>query len=149
VIVVGGFAVAQTLPSPGQGGGSATSAAEDAPQPDSLNGGMAHDSGKQQETPSPSHTGKAPFVQDGRVVVRRGHFVVDALNGRALLDTATAQSLARACADLTRHARAVPAEYRHAPAVLVFRRPEGQSQVVDLYLCDTPQPVRSATLPAP
>jgi hypothetical protein len=43
----------------------------------------------------------------------------------------------------------VAAEYQHAPAALVYRRVEGSSQVVDLYVCGNPRPVRSTTLSVP
>ena len=35
------------------------------------------------------------------------------------------------------------------PAALVYRRVEGSSQVVDLYVCGNPRPVRSTTLSVP
>lgn len=43
----------------------------------------------------------------------------------------------------------VPVRYEGVPAVLVFRRPRGDTQVADLFLCGEPAPVRSVTLPAP
>src|SRR4051794_18157103 len=43
----------------------------------------------------------------------------------------------------------VGATYEGAPAVLVFHAPESGSQVVDLYVCGSPEPVRSATFPSP
>ncbi len=45
--------------------------------------------------------------------------------------------------------RFVPVRYGKTPAVLVFRRPVGDTQVVDLFLCGSEEPVRSVTLPAP
>ena len=36
-----------------------------------------------------------------------------------------------------------------ARAALVYRRVEGSSQVVDLYVCGNPRPVRSTTLSVP
>jgi hypothetical protein len=151
-IVVGGFAVAQNLPSPGQSGGPATSAAEDRPQ---AGGDTNAGKGPSQDTGAPEMSSKDGrydgLLRHGRVVVRPRHFTDDALESRRLLglDLSRAYDLNQACADLAGQARAVPAEYRHAPAALVFRRPEGTSQVVDLFVCGTPQPVRSTTLPAP
>lgn len=43
----------------------------------------------------------------------------------------------------------VPALYGRTPAVLVFRRPMGDTQVADLFLCGDTAPTRSVTLPAP
>jgi len=41
----------------------------------------------------------------------------------------------------------VPVKYDGERAWLVFRKPEGESQVVDLFLCGQDQPTRSITLP--
>ena len=43
----------------------------------------------------------------------------------------------------------VPVRYDGAPAVLVFRRATGDTQVADLFLCGDAEPRRSVTLPAP
>lgn len=43
----------------------------------------------------------------------------------------------------------VPVRYAGTPAVLVFRRASGDSQVADLFLCGDSEPLRSVTLPAP
>lgn len=43
----------------------------------------------------------------------------------------------------------VPVTYGGSPAVLVLRKPQGDTQVADLYLCGATTPVRSVTLPAP
>lgn len=43
----------------------------------------------------------------------------------------------------------VPVLYDGAPAVLVFRRASGDTQVADLYRCGDRRPHRSVTLPAP
>lgn len=43
----------------------------------------------------------------------------------------------------------VPVSYDGSPGVLVFRRPSGDTQVADLFLCGSSEPVRSITLPAP
>jgi hypothetical protein len=45
--------------------------------------------------------------------------------------------------------RFVPVSYGGAPAVLVLRRPVGDTQVADVFLCGSTEPVRSVTLPAP
>lgn len=43
----------------------------------------------------------------------------------------------------------VPVRYDGAPAVLVFRKASGDTQVADLYRCGDRRPHRSVTLPAP
>lgn len=43
----------------------------------------------------------------------------------------------------------VPVRYERHPGVLVFRAPRGDSQVVDLFGCGSPDVLRSVTLPAP
>ena len=45
--------------------------------------------------------------------------------------------------------RFVPVRYAGLPAVLVFRRVMGDTQVADLFLCGETEPHRSVTLPAP
>lgn len=43
----------------------------------------------------------------------------------------------------------VPVRYEGVPAVLVFRRARGDTQIADLFLCGDSEPLRSVTLPAP
>jgi hypothetical protein len=43
----------------------------------------------------------------------------------------------------------VPVKYGSQQGVVVFRRPLGDVQVAEVYLCGNPDPVRSLTLPAP
>jgi hypothetical protein len=45
--------------------------------------------------------------------------------------------------------RFVAVSYDGTPAVVVFRRPVGDTQVADVFLCGSEEPVRSVTLPAP
>jgi hypothetical protein len=52
-------------------------------------------------------------------------------------------------ADAWGQGRFVPVRYGDQPAVVVFRRPVNETQVADLFLCGSRQPVRSVTLPAP
>lgn len=156
-IVVGGVAVAQNLPS------SSQSSTTDA-------GSSAEDSGK-----SPTHPRRTPGAQSfatggndsardggltavlkgGSLVVHPRRFSADALAARKLLrHTRPADSLTTldtsACSSVpTQNGVVVRATYQKAPAALVYRRASGGSQVVDLYVCGSPHPVRSATLPAP
>jgi hypothetical protein len=91
-------------------------------------------------------------VRQGRLVVRPHRFPSDALAGRRLLQRpGTSQPFSSAeCAGVpTGDGEALGATYRRAPAVLVYRPPSGDSQVVDLYLCGSRDVVRTTTLPAP
>lgn len=45
--------------------------------------------------------------------------------------------------------RGVRIRYDGAPAVIVYRPPSGDTQVVDLFLCGSDEPSRSVTLPVP
>jgi hypothetical protein len=45
--------------------------------------------------------------------------------------------------------RFVPVSYGGTPAVVAFRRPVGDTQVADVFVCGSSEPVRSVTLPAP
>lgn len=160
-IVVGGVAVAQNLPT--SSSSSTTSAGSDA---------AAQDSGT-----SPPHPRRSPGAESfaargkdsrlkdgvtvldgGALVVHPRRFSADALAGRKLLaehgpnvpSASQFQLDLSACASVpTEHGVVLRATYQKAPAALVYRRASGGSQVVDLYVCGSPSPVRSATLPAP
>jgi hypothetical protein len=43
----------------------------------------------------------------------------------------------------------VRATYEKAPAALVYHPPAGSTQIVDLFVCGSSQPVRTITLPMP
>ncbi|MFZ2014025.1 MAG: hypothetical protein WAV00_09415, partial [Nocardioides sp.] len=91
-------------------------------------------------------------VRDGRVVVRGQTFSADALAGRALLtgnDTRRVVQPAASCILPSGGEQVVAALYDRAPAALVYHRPDGSTQVVDLVLCGSSRPIRSVTLPAP
>ena len=148
-IVVGGITVAPHL-SPGSGS-SGTGAQ------DRVGATAGGDNGNLQEQPeqAPAPSSQAPSglkLQKGLVVVRPRHFSSDARQARALFQrsSATAQDALKVpCPNVPGPGRRVPAEYQHAPAVLVYRRAEGSAQVVDLYVCGNDRPVRSTTLPVP
>jgi hypothetical protein len=99
---------------------------------------------------APSAASKSA-VRHGRLVVRPRHFSADALHGRAFLhNMQRAQVDANAsCPGAPAGVANVPAEYQHAPAALVYRRPRGSTQVVELFVCGSDRPIRSTTLPAP
>ena len=148
--VVGGVAVAPHLTGGGSSGSPATSAQENAGS--ASQGDLGNSGGAQQPKAQDSQQVKSSRIRNGRLVVRPQHFSADALHGRSLLQRRSASSsfdTAQRCTAVPRHAHALAAEYQHAPATLVYRRAEGGSQVVDLYVCGSARPIRSTTLPAP
>lgn len=150
-IVVGGVVVAPHV-HVGSGGSSATTAAEDSSAGSSELGdtGNSNNTNKQALPPQALQGGTA-HLRNGRLVVRPQHFSADALVGRRLLDERSTSMATggTSCPAVPPSASTVPAEYQQAPAALVYRHVEGSSQVVDLYICGNPRPVRSTTLPAP
>ena len=101
-----------------------------------------------------------PQPKSGLAPLRRTHLASDLTVARRLraLDSqdyssgaaAADRAAGAACAaDQWGRGRFVPASYGGAPAVVVFRRPVGETQVADVFLCGSEEPVRSVTLPAP
>jgi hypothetical protein len=95
-------------------------------------------------------------VRNGRVVVRPQHFTSDAVAARRLLEAKRSPSRYDAlsqvdgsCLVVPEDGKLVNATYERAPAVLFFHRPVSSTQVVDLFICGSSRPVRSATLPHP
>jgi hypothetical protein len=145
-IVVGGVVLVQNvhLTSTSSSGSAAENSAADA------QAGGRSPTGPKHATPSQQRA-KDFAAADKPVVVHPHRFTLDALKARTKLGRAAPAPPADAvaCPDLPQHARAVRAEYRNAPAALVYRRPQGSSQVVDLYVCGSTGPIRTTTLPAP
>ena len=153
-IVVGGVVVAQL---PHGGGDSASPAAGSAAGADRMSAGALANSGNG-KAPSTTNGYQSqqdrrephPTTRHGRMVVRPGHFAADAKAGRGLLDATAAQPLSsQRCVKAASGSRVVPASYERAAAALVYHRAQGNTQVVDLYLCGHGSPVRSVTLPLP
>lgn len=136
-------------------------------QADSVNreatGADADNGGAAPESSSSGAEENAP-EDNGRVVVtlRPQHFTDDVADARATrltkdlvrlpeaLDSAAFLAAGVACrADAWGQGSFVPVRYGRTPAVLVFRRALGDSQVADLFLCGSAEPTRSVTLPAP
>jgi hypothetical protein len=161
-IVVGGVVVAQHIPGPGSESGAATAgSAQDRAEVATGAQGRAPNG-----SPLPSPGASTPRnlsgdevakVRHGRVVVRPQHFTSDAYAALRLLDRSSTASetfqlrhLDESCAVAApADGKHVNATYERAPAVLVFHRPESSTQVVDLFVCGSKRPVRSATLPRP
>jgi hypothetical protein len=98
----------------------------------------------------------AATIRHGRLLVRPRHFTADALAARRVLAKKAPlpaySSLSRSgssCVGSGVRGELVRATYQQSRATLVFHAPGSGSQVVDLYLCGSNRPVRSATLPSP
>ncbi len=156
-IVVGGVTVAQHLPSSGSGASPSSAAGQDSSSEFDRSGGSTAVPRAVSPSDQPQDlAGGTATVRRGRVVVRPQHFTSDALAARRLVTAASpgpsTMSLGRipsGCVDVPSDSTVVRATYERAPAALVFHRPASSSQVVDLYVCGSHRPVRSATLPPP
>lgn len=153
-VVVGAFVVVPHLPAPTSSSSSPSSAADNSGA--DLAGGSSKT--RRPEADAGRVAGRRPTVRDGRVVVRPGHFTSDAAAVRRLLKAAGSTTSPRfrtldrptaSCVVPRADGRLVSATYQRAPAVLVFHRPQSSTQVVDLVVCGSSRPVRSATLPLP
>jgi hypothetical protein len=106
-----------------------------------------------QALPGPQLSAHSVKVRNGRIVVRPGHFSADVQAAEPVLapasDFVARDYGAAGCVAAPADSTVVPASYEHAPAALVYRRPEGSTRVVDLFLCGRPTPVRSVTLALP
>jgi hypothetical protein len=131
---------------------------QDSVQPKGPLNGAAEDSS---DAPAPA-PGSTPQEKSGLIRVRlnflRDDFIavrrLRGLDSQAYSPLRSANQADRAAgaachADAWGQGRFVPVRYGKVPAVLVFRRPAGDTQVADLFLCGSDEPVRSVTLPAP
>jgi hypothetical protein len=160
VVGVVGIGVSQVVNSQGGADTATSGAAERAEQgaePRQSKGGSdAAESGGEPVAPAPQATqDKADLIElrrnrlaDGLVVARRGLSSFDSkvLDGPASADRAAGAACG---ADAWGRGRFVPVSYGGTPAVVVFRRPVGDTQVAEVFLCGSAEPVRSVTLPAP
>lgn len=161
VVGIVGIGVNQVVNSQGdvetQTSGAAESADQGAEPRQSKSGSDAAESGEEQPV--------APAPQDAQskadlIELRRNRLaaaLVDARRGLSSFESkvddgpASADRAAGAAcgADAWGRGRFVPVSYGGTPAVVVFRRPVGDSQVAEVFLCGSAEPVRSVTLPAP
>ncbi len=160
-VVVAGVAIGQGLPVMDGSQDAGSSAGEDSALAESPEG--ADEGGAERSGGAPSEVGPESLkstqprparatptlsaydadLDDELVTVRPGTH--DSRNGRrALLD------LMRTC-DLDGIGRGdrIVVRIDGERGVVVFRRPDGDTQQADLYVCGTPVPVRTVTLPAP
>jgi hypothetical protein len=100
----------------------------------------------------------APEAPASAVRIRPRHFSADvrrvrgrlaALGTDAQLTPRALGALAACTPDHQGAASVVPVVYGRRPAVLIFRRATGDTQVVELFWCRNPDVVRAITLPAP
>jgi hypothetical protein len=159
-VVAVGVAVSQVVsPQPTSDSSQAGAAADrdtNAAQPESKSDGTLNDA------PAPEPVTGSTEEKSGLFSLRRDELAddVNLARSRLPLDAQgqnfgyTPRSADRAAgaacnADQWGAGRFVPVLYGKVPAVLVFRRPVGDTQVADLFLCGGTEPVRSVTLPAP
>jgi hypothetical protein len=160
VVGVVGIGVNQVVNSQGGAETQTSGAAESAdrgadPSPTKGVPGAA-ESGEEPVAPAPQDAqSKADLIElrrnrlaAGLVDARRGLSSFDSkvLDGPASADRAAGAACG---ADAWGRGRFVPVSYGGTPAVVVFRRPVGDTQVAEVFLCGSAEPVRSVTLPAP
>jgi len=165
-VVVGGIGLGQVLGPGGGGAGSASSptadraaSAEDAPSGADSAGTESRTHSLAPQTPAAGVPGGQPvYALPGPVRVRSQHFSRDVRHVQRLLSSGAGAGRDQ---NDTPHppftckpgdwgiGLFVPASYRGEPTVLVFRRVTGDTQVVDLFQCDSDEALRSVTLPAP
>lgn len=150
-IVVAGVAVTQHLPDRGSTTAGSSTAGRSPVTGDS--GAPAQPGVSAPQSLSDGAT-VTPELTHGRVVVRARTFPADASAAQRLTKSYAAERgqtnpAPSTCVTAPVGSHMVPATFRGARAALVFLLPEGDTQVVDLYLCGHPQPIRSVTLPAP
>lgn len=161
-VVAVGVGLGQVLTS--QSGGEASQAGDagtvagadrGAAQPEAQSDGTQSDGTQSNGAEKPAEV--APLQdRDTLSSVRPDHFADDLTAARqqtssfsSKADSANEAAGVLCSADSWGSGRFVPVRYGKTTAVLVFRRPVGDTQVVDLFLCGSEEPVRSVTLPAP
>ncbi len=163
-VIVVGIGVAQVLPRGGAGESSTTSAdvdisgesgANELPGLDSApesaeGGGAARPGNRQAGKRVPLVLSAQNFARDAATLqARRGELAYD----RQSQDATNGKKLARASdQDVCDpggwgRGRYVAVVYAKAPGWVVLRRPQGDSQIVDLFLCGSETAARSVTLP--
>ena len=164
-VVVAGVALGQVLPvgqgsdDAGSSAGSAdrsTSLAEDN-SPGATSDGDAGGEGSPQEmapqskSASPAPLASVPTLSSGDAgLEQQVEALRSAAPSSARAERRQSLDLMRACdlPDLGR-GRRVAAEVDGQPGLVLFRPADGAAQGVAIYVCGTPEPVRTLTLPAP
>ena len=169
-VVVVGIGIAQVIPGDDGGGDAATSAefAEDADAPNAIQG---EDEGQPpSEAPQGESYGSQSGTPDDRAAFRvsserfardaatlqviaanlalsDGQFDLDQRYGTESGDLVSGRAVCEPGA--WGRGRFVSVVYDKAPGWLVLRKPQGESQIADLFLCGSEVVVRSVTLPYP
>jgi hypothetical protein len=158
-VVVAGVALGPGLPSM-QGGSDAGSTAGDAAtsqrELSEDSGGGADSGGAESEETGPQNLKSAPTAPDAAYPTLSSDDVdlddeLLSLRAGSQAPDASMATEPQADCDLsgTGRGRRVLAQVDGAVGAVVFRRPDGASQQVDLYVCGDPTAVRTLTLPAP
>ncbi|SEC02549.1 hypothetical protein SAMN04489844_1530 [Nocardioides exalbidus] len=157
-VVVAGVGIGQVLPSGSGDSGGSTSAdsgsadRELADQP--AEGGSDAGGSADSELAPESQKSVTPFASSPTVSADDPQLEDELLAARSTAplssDASGAPAPGTAC-DLPAlgRGRQVAAEVDGQPGIIVFRRPSGAAQQVELYVCGTPEPVRTLTLLAP
>jgi hypothetical protein len=154
-VVIAGFGIGRVV-SDHSGSASGSANAGSAPEADSRKADGPESRGFSTGSAS-SDAGSAPEPADGlndalAYQVRPRHFAKDTERVQKHYDAVDLASLNETAGCSTGQWGAgqyVPVSYGRAPAYLVLRRATGDSQVADLFLCGSTDPVRSITLPGP
>jgi hypothetical protein len=154
-VVVVGIGIAQIV-SPQSDGESSVASREQADAgSNAVQPKAGADAAESNDEPAPAPVAPQNTKTKSTLVeLRRDHLTDDLTKVRRLAASAAQPqadgAAGAACgADSWGRGRFVPVSYGGAPAVLVLRRPVGDTQVADLFLCGSQEPVRSVTLPAP
>jgi hypothetical protein len=156
-VVVAGVGVGQVLPR-GDDAGSADSATAGASRDASTDDGPDSDTGLERSAEGSAGAGpeslRSYAPQSGEpVLTSTDPAIADQLvqlRSQGVLFRAGADALAVPCAGPADDGgRRLAAQVDGSPGLVVFRRPVGETQRVELYTCDAPDPVRTLTVPAP
>lgn len=159
-VVVAGLGVGQVLPRGGDDGGSADSStastadsgtglerSAEGPASSSAGGAAADSEAGPQSRRTFSAQGGVPTLTSSDPALADQ---VEQLRAEAVLLPSEATGVTAPCAGPAGvGGRRLAVEVDGFPGVVVFRRPDGATQQVEVYRCDDPVPVRTLSLPAP
>ena len=153
-VVAVGIGLNQVLTTSGED----TTASESADLGPADNGAIRGEADAPEATREDADSDGTAFARNRLVELRSGDFADDVRSARLDLIAGSSEqdarspdrALRKACRTASWGAGTfVPVRYDGQPAVVVFRRPQGDTQVADLFLCGGTEPERSVTLPAP
>jgi hypothetical protein len=162
-VVVVGVGIGQVVGTGSDGDADSSSAggsADDAPAAQSDGAGDSAESVAPERNQGADTLGEESFVSGKLFKLRPDELSADLARVQSYAvanDLSTAAADARVYRQVSRACRSgdwgagtfVPVRYGSQPGVVVFRRPLGDVQVAEVYLCGNPDPVRSLTLPTP